>query len=132
MARTLATRMIVVALVAALVAPTVGWSQNKVSTEKDSEMGPRQQIATIIFSGLAGAVLGLSTLSFYGRPQDKLSNIAIGFALGVIAGTAYTTYQVATKPYRMYDADLMPKPWENEQDARFAISAPVLEYQFSF
>lgn len=61
--------------------------------------GPRKQLATIVFAGLAGAVLGLSTLSFYGRPQDKLSNIAVGFAIGIIVGTAYTTYKQATRPY---------------------------------
>lgn len=58
--------------------------------------GTRRQLATIIFAGLGGAVLGLSTLSFYGRPQDRLSNIAIGFAIGVIAGTVYVTYNTAT------------------------------------
>ena len=41
-------------------------------------------LATILFAGLGGSILGLSTLSFYGRPQDKLQNIAIGFAVGVI------------------------------------------------
>lgn len=61
--------------------------------------GPRKQLATIVFSGLGGAVLGLSTLSFYGRPQDKLSNIAVGFAIGIITGTIYTTYKQATQPY---------------------------------
>ncbi len=61
--------------------------------------GPRKQLATIVFSGLAGAVLGLSTLSFYARPQDKLSNIAVGFAIGIISGTVYTTYKTATRPY---------------------------------
>lgn len=73
----------------------------QVPQEKRSSgvMGPRKQMATIIFSGLGGAILGLSTLSFYGRPQDKLSNIAVGFALGIIIGTVYTTYNAATKPY---------------------------------
>lgn len=65
--------------------------------------GTRKQLATIIFSGLAGAILGLSTLSFYGRPQEKLNNIAVGAALGVIAGTVYTTYRAATAPYEVYD-----------------------------
>jgi hypothetical protein len=59
-------------------------------------------LATIIFAGLGGAVLGLSTLSFYGRPQDNLSNIAIGFAVGVIAGTTYVTYTAATNPQEFY------------------------------
>lgn len=64
--------------------------------------GPRKQLATIIYAGLGGAVLGLSTLSFYGRPQDKLANIAIGFAVGVIVGTSVVTYNAATNPDEFY------------------------------
>ena len=64
--------------------------------EKRHSSGPRRQLATIVFAGLGGAILGLSTLSFYGRPQDQLSNIAIGFAVGVIAGTCYVTFRSAT------------------------------------
>ncbi len=64
--------------------------------------GPRRQLSNIVFAGLAGAILGLSTLSFYGRPQDKLSNIAIGFAFGVIIGTAYSTYKAASEPKDFY------------------------------
>ena len=56
-----------------------------------ADAGPRRgtnrHITNIVFSGLAGAILGLSTLSFYGRPQDRLNNIGIGFALGIIGGT---------------------------------------------
>ena len=75
-------------------------------TGKTSTGGPRRQIATIIFAGLGGAILGLSTLSFYGRPQDKLSNIAVGFAIGVIAGTAYVTYKAASSPGETFGAQL--------------------------
>ena len=64
--------------------------------------GPRKRINYIVIAGLGGAVLGLSTLSFYGRPQEKLSNIAIGFAFGVIAGTIMTTYQAAADPKDFY------------------------------
>ena len=66
--------------------------------------GPREQLAITIFAGLGGAVLGLSTLSFYDRPQDHLVNIAIGFAVGVIGGTIYSTYQMAIRPYNVSDA----------------------------
>lgn len=72
------------------------------ASEERSASGPRKQLATIIYAGLGGAVLGLSTLSFYGRPQEKLSNIAIGFAVGVIAGTAMVTYRAATNPQEFY------------------------------
>lgn len=76
------------------------------STSKPPSSGPRKQLATILFMGLGGAVLGLSTLSFYGRPQDRLSNIAIGFAFGVIAGTSYVTYKAATNPQEIYGLQL--------------------------
>jgi hypothetical protein len=73
-------------------------------TSQVSELsGTRKQLATIVFAGLAGAILGLSTLSFHGRPQDHLSNIAIGFSLGVIGGAGYTTYKAATQPYEAYN-----------------------------
>ena len=73
-----------------------------VAGETRSPGGPRRQLATILFAGLGGAVLGLSTLSFYGRPQDNLRNIAIGFAGGVIFGTAFVTYRAATSPSEFY------------------------------
>lgn len=80
-----------------------GQSSNYSDGKEVKKSGPRRQLATIVFAGLGGAVLGLSTLSFYGRPQDYLVNIAIGFAVGVIAGTAYVTFQtVSTKDY--YDS----------------------------
>ena len=75
------------------------------SIDKPPAGGPRRQLGTIIYAGLGGAVLGLSTLSFYGRPQDKLANIAIGFAVGVISGTIAVTYNAATNPDDFYGAD---------------------------
>lgn len=115
--------------------------------ENADMFGPRKQMATIIFSGLAGAILGLSTLSFYGRPQDRLSNIAVGFAVGVIIGTAYTTYKAATRPYQRYqlpDGVFQQPTWTESvaqlewQEDRFAQmqatkpSIPVFQYAWSF
>lgn len=79
--------------------PAVSYAQNTETTSAPELTGTRKQIATIIFAGLAGAILGLSTLSFYGRPQEKLSNIAVGFAVGIIGGVVVTTYNVARSPY---------------------------------
>ncbi len=67
-------------------------AQTKVSKVVGSQM------ATILNYGFAGGVLGLSTLSFYGRPQDKLAHIPIGMALGIIVGTVYSTSQMVTEP----------------------------------
>lgn len=88
--------------------------------------GPRKQLATIVFAGLAGAILGLSTLSFYGRPQDYLSNIAIGFAVGVIVGTSYTTYQAATKPHEFYNFN-----YDTYDRPSFELDRALAQNQFS-
>jgi len=65
---------------------------------QSSIQGPRKHLTTIVMAGLAGAILGLSTLSFYGRPQDRLANVPAGFAAGIIIGATYTTYKAATEP----------------------------------
>jgi len=64
--------------------------------------GPRRQLATIVFAGLGGAILGLSTLSFYGSPQNNLQNIPIGFGIGLIAGITFATARVIANPQELY------------------------------
>lgn len=96
--------------------------------------GPRRQLATILFAGLGGAVLGLSTLSFYGRPQEKLQNIAVGFAFGVIGGTAYVTYKAATGPSEFYGqtSALTEGDWVNTNKMATAPSLTPLPLAFNF
>lgn len=98
--------------------------------------GPRKHLANIVFAGLAGAVLGLSTLSFYGRPQDRLSNIAVGFAIGVIGGTMYSTYKAAAEPREFYGLDpsrpQLEFPSVNRELAQAEPQSPLLGYRFSF
>lgn len=96
--------------------------------------GPRRQLATILFAGLGGAVLGLSTLSFYGRPQEKLSNIAIGFAFGVIGGTTYVTYKAATGPSEFYGSpqSQMESEWMSTNKMATAASVERGNFALSF
>lgn len=98
--------------------------------------GPRRQLATILFAGLGGAVLGLSTLSFYGRPQEKLSNIAIGFAFGVIGGTTYVTYKAATGPGEFYGqtSAVTENDWmsTNKMAAAPSQAPPVFGFNYQF
>jgi len=139
-----AGRLIVYLLIAVLI---VGLSVSQVSAKNHSDgksnqqvqiIGPRRQLVTIIFSGLAGGVLGLSTLSFYHRPQDKLSNISIGAAIGVIVGTAYTTYQTATRPQSHYETMLpqmeLEQIFSSQQDALSEqdLSQLQLSWEWSF
>jgi len=51
----------------------------------------KSQVAKILLSSLGGAVLGISTLSFYDKPQDHLSNVAVGGVLGIVLGSIYVT-----------------------------------------
>ena len=78
----------------AFAQPTAG--QNSANT------GAQKHLSTIVFAGVAGAILGLSTLSFYGRPQERLSHIAIGAAIGIIGGTMVSTYRAATESSEYY------------------------------
>jgi len=48
-------------------------------------------------AGAAGAIIGLSTLSFVDTPSRHVSNIWTGAALGVIAGVIFVAYSSATK-----------------------------------
>lgn len=132
--------ILVVTLCFSFVPPSYGQLAPAGQSEGSAVSGPRKQLATIVFAGLAGAILGLSTLSFYGRPQDYLSNIAIGFAIGVIVGTSYTTYQAATRPYEFYNYqyqlydrpsfDDLEDEWEPEVASHSKVG--ILNYQFSF
>lgn len=47
-------------------------------------------------AGVGGAVLGLSTLSFYDQPSEHVANIWTGAAIGVIAGVIWVAYSSAS------------------------------------
>jgi hypothetical protein len=126
-------RLILLVLTITFIATTAFGQQEK---EVKRVSGPRRQLATIIFSGLGGAVLGLSTLSFYGRPQEHLANIAIGFAFGVIAGTVLVTYKSATSREYFEDDgtgqtppqgqfDPREKKWSLKPDVAFGEQGPL-------
>jgi hypothetical protein len=117
--------LLLTSLISLSLASPAGYAQGATKIS-----GPRKQLATIIFSGLAGAVLGLSTLSFYGRPQDRLANVPIGFAVGVIVGTGYTTYKAATSPRSFYGDQLSPFPPLTEN--RFASPTKALGWGYSW
>lgn len=86
-------------LFALLMVFSLTFSQTCFAQKNISQSGEfvtaRRGIATVIFFGLGGAVLGLSTLSFYGKPQENLQNISYGFGLGLIVGSVYVTAEAA-------------------------------------
>ncbi|MGE0526064.1 MAG: hypothetical protein AB7G93_02555 [Bdellovibrionales bacterium] len=129
---------IFLSLVITLTVPYAGAQGNDAGgqTRAEPASGPRRYLSQIIFAGLAGAILGLSTLSFYGRPQDKLSNIAVGFAVGVIGGTMYTTFKAATEPHDFYGAyDLgTNEVWALQESSRWGdeLQVPRATFVFEF
>lgn len=52
----------------------------------------KRTTATILFSSIGGGILGLSTLSFYGKPQEHTDNITNGVLIGFLAGVSYVMY----------------------------------------
>jgi hypothetical protein len=62
------------------------------STYSQSQSSFKRTTATILFASIGGGVLGLSTLSFYGKPQEHTDNITTGVLIGFIAGLSYVMY----------------------------------------
>ncbi len=61
--------------------------------------------ATTVFAiGAAGAILGLSTLSFVEKPKDHLKNILVGGSIGIIAGVVVVALRQAGLSREQYNS----------------------------
>lgn len=70
------------------------------ATEDDLEMlvnDTKNDLMVVVGGGLAGAVLGLSTLSFVDEPKDHTRNIIVGASVGIIFGVVFVAASQATK-----------------------------------
>lgn len=74
---------------------TVAFAQS--SSEDDIIKNTQNDILLVAGAGAAGAVLGLSTLSFVDKPSRHISNIWTGAAIGVIAGVIWVAYNSAQR-----------------------------------
>jgi hypothetical protein len=82
-------------ILAILTLPARGFAQG---TNAMETIEPRNAVSVILMSGLVGGILGLSTLSFYERPQDNIRNITIGAGVGMISAALFMTYTVSQAP----------------------------------
>lgn len=70
---------------------------NMAFAEDDIIKNTQNDIVLVGVAGAGGAVLGLSTLSFYDEPSKHIANIWTGAAVGVIAGVIWVAYSSATR-----------------------------------
>jgi hypothetical protein len=97
------------------------------STTSSSMVGFRRGVATVMLAGFGGAVLGLSTLSFYGEPQEHINNIWTGLALGALGGSAYVLSQAPRNNMAALD------PFPESAKQKIAQQRPALfQYRFEF
>lgn len=76
------------------VAISPAFAQN---ADDDFVQSTQNDLMIVAGAGAAGAVLGLSTLSFADKPAKHVSNIWTGAALGVIAGVIFVAYNSAQR-----------------------------------
>ena len=62
----------------------------------------KTDLLIVVAGGLAGAVLGLSTLSFVEEPKEHTRNILVGASLGIILGVGYVAFNQANKSRDMF------------------------------
>ncbi len=78
----------------------LSFSTSALSQEAESAEGlmgqTMQDIMVVVGIAGAGAILGLSTLSFVDEPSDHFQNIIIGASLGTIIGVAVVAYTQAS------------------------------------
>lgn len=90
----------------------------------------KRNVATVLFASLGGAILGLSTLPFYGEPQEHTDNISYGALGGFVVGMGYVFYNSARPTASTYDYS---KIFDQDLKSRRGIAAlnPVQQFQFT-
>lgn len=104
-----------------------------VSSAQQNSRNVKRGVATVLFSTLGGAILGLSTLSFYGEPQEHTDNIMTGALVGLIAGSGYLLYSTSQPEPAPVDYTQSFDEQMKNKKALASAKAPVLfSYQFGF
>ena len=98
-----------------LLLPSLGHAQAYNSYQNQALLDDAMtDIYTVAGSGLAGTILGLSTLSFAENPGDRLKNVVTGGALGIIVGVAIVASSQANKSQNLL-AISQKSPWRPSQ-----------------
>lgn len=155
-------KLILVCLVfVSILSPSQTYAQeDEGGGEDDFFSSSLTDFGIVIGSGVFGAILGLSTLSFVDEPKDHLKNILVGGAIGVIIGVGIVAYTAARKGKSGYEGgdeayywkkqtekelvfsganrvkwhvDMVEKQWDHrERITRDMKTSPQLTFAFSF
>lgn len=91
----------------------------------------KRNVATVLFASLGGAILGLSTLSFYGEPQEHTNNITLGALLGFTAGVGYVIYD-SSRPAPVTDEYSQVFDMDQKNRRVLALTKTPLVIHFAF
>jgi len=102
-----------------------------------------RDMSVVLGSGAAGAILGLSTLSFAETPSTKWKNVAIGGAIGIVIGVGVVIFSQATRSASAISKNEIPLNSEKfaslnrleftqEKIAKDYLQTPSLGYSYSF
>ena len=90
-------------LFSALLIPALGHAQGYSSYQNQALLDDAKiDIYTVAGSGMVGAIMGLSTLSFAENPSQRLKNIVTGGALGIVVGVAIVASSQANKSQNLF------------------------------
>lgn len=115
-----------------IIAPESAKAQMEVRSQSTNW---RRSTAMVLFSGIGGGLLGLSTLSFYGDPKEHTGNITWGALLGLMAGAGYVAYEnmpPMQKTRRSNDYYGLFEPLDPQKKGPTLSSVPQMNYQFTF
>ena len=87
--------------------------------ENDIVYNTQNDIIIVAAAGAGGAVLGLSTLSFYETPSQHISNVWTGAALGIIAGVIFVAWQSAHTGHEHLTAENSAKTFSTQARANW-------------
>ncbi len=119
-------------VLAVTLSTQIAFAQNEIRSQT---LNWRRSTAMVLFSGIGGGILGLSTLSFYGDPREHTANITWGALFGLVAGAGYIVYEntprlqkkrMTNDYYGLFD------PSEMQKKGPTLSSVPTFQFEFTF
>lgn len=114
-------------LVLTLSYSSQSWGQ---ASPEDVVKQTQGDLLVVVGAGVGGAILGLSTLSFYDTPSKNISNVWTGAALGIIAGVIFVAVSHAQKAQDEFAAtkDFTTSDrfaWHSDKSQSTSFSTPI-------